>query len=848
MIKVNNKKAISNLSRKSLKANRQRNIVAVFAIAMTAVLFTAIFTIGGSLLASMQQATFRQVGTSAHAGFKFLTQEQYDTLCKDTKIKDISYNIIVGFGENEELKKTYTEIRWTEQKSAEWSFTMPTTGRLPEERLELATSTAVLDALGVPHELGQTVHLEFTANGKKYSQDFTLCGFWETDIVLGADEAYVSRDYCDEVAPVIHVPIYENPDADYSSYSGTINPSFWFATSWNIEGQVNKLMERCNFDPQYVNSGVNWAYASSKMDAESIILLASILIIVLLSGYLIIYNVFYISVSKDIRFYGLLKTIGTTGKQLKKIVRKQALYLCVFGIPLGLILGWLCGKLLIPLIMHSTVLGDEYVVSANPMIFIFAAVFSLFTVFISCIKPSRIAAKVSPIEAVRWTGVSGKIKKKERKSKKVTPMTMAIAGFIREKKKAAVVILSLTLSMVLLNGTYTIVKGFDMDKYLQESVVTDFLISDASLRNGFSQYQNISGVTDTVINEVKNLPGLESMGCIWMSESIHKFSDDDVNVNVNNIIDKNMDKMTLPYAEDSIRMIKEEHSMASHIYGVDEDLWDKIELYDGNKLDKAKFAEGDYVIVTSFGNDGSDRYYDIGDKVTIDFGDGKTKTYTVLDIGDIPYALGPQHSHYIDIYFTLPSSEYINNVGSTQPMTLGFDVDDENTASTEEWIKNYCENIESDLDYESKAIYVEQFKDNQNMFAAVGGVMSFILGLIGLLNFINAVVTSISSRRRELAMLQSVGMTGKQLTGMLIDEGIVYAVLILIFTVTVGSFLSYEIVKLITAQIWFFSYHFTLLPIAICTPFLILVSVIIPMISYRLMSKQSVVERLREAE
>lgn len=847
MIGVNNKKAISNLSNKSLKSNRQRNIVAVIAIAMTAVLFTALFTVGGSLLASIQRATMHQVGTSSHAGFKFLTQQQYDTLLKDPEIKDISYNIVVGFGENEELKKTYTEIRWTEPKAAEWSFSTPTTGRLPQERLEVATTTAVLDALGVPHELGETVHLEFSANGIKYSQDFILCGFWEADIAMKANEAFVSREYADEVAPVITIPLYENPDVEDSSYSGTINPSFWFSTSWDIEGQVEKLMERCGFDPQYVNEGVNWAYASSSMDAQSILLVAAILLIILMSGYLIIYNIFYISVSKDIRFYGLLKTLGTTGKQLKKIVRRQAIRLCLYGIPLGLILGWMCGKLLVPTIMENTALVDSFVVSAHPAIFVFAVLFSLLTVFISCIKPSRIAAKVSPVEAVKWTGVKDELKSQSRKSKKVTPISMALSGFRRDRRKTGTVVLSLALSMVLLNGTYTIINGFDMDKYLSKSVVTDFLISDASLRNVYADYQNIEGVTDTVIEQINQLPGLERSGCVWMKEYVHQISDEHYQ-NIKGVVDRNKDKLNLPYAEEALRKLGEDHSMASHIYGVDESLWDKVELYADGKLDKEKFASGDYVIVSAFRDDTNERYYDIGDKVTIDFGGGKSKTYTVLNIGDLPYALGPQHGHYIDVYFTLPASEYMNNMGKTQAMSVGFDIDDENTPYAEDWIKNYCENIETDLDYESKSIYVERFKSEQTMFAVVGGTISFILGLIGILNFINASVTSIISRRRELAMLQSTGMTGKQLKLMLIGEGFIYALLTLIFTVTAGSLISYGLVQLIAGQIWFFTYHFTVLPIIICIPFLVLISLLIPVLSYHSVSKQSIVERLREAE
>ncbi len=402
MITVRNKKAISNLSKKSLRADRRRNIVAVMAIALTCVLFTALFTIGGSMVKSMQQGTMRQVGTSAHAGFKELTQAQYDKLKADPEIKDISYNIYISNADNAGLKKVNTEIRFAEEKDAKWSFCEPTTGTLPKDRLDIATSTAVLDALGVPHKLGSSVPLEFTANGVHYSENFTLCGFWEVDKASPANEAYVSREYCDEVAPVLQKPLYESPNSgDPSFMAGGINPSIWFGTSWDIDGKVDALMQRCDFDPQYVNSGVNWAYASSSVDLQTIMLVSLVLLLILVSGYLIIYNIFYISVSRDIRFYGLLKTIGTTGRQIKRIVRRQALSLGLVGIPAGLILGWLCGKLLMPVVIESTNLKDFYAISSSPLIFVGAAIFTLLTVYISCIRPGRIAASVSPVEAVR---------------------------------------------------------------------------------------------------------------------------------------------------------------------------------------------------------------------------------------------------------------------------------------------------------------------------------------------------------------------------------------------------------------------------------------------------------------
>ena len=186
MFNVSSRKSLSLLSRRILKHNKARNRVAICAIILTAVLFTSVFSIGMSVIDSFQQSTMRQVGTKAHGGFKYLTEEQYRTVASDPKIKDISYNIFIAVAENPELAKVYTEIRYSEENAAEWSFCKPETGRLPESGREIAVSDSVLDALGVLCELGAEVPLEFTANGIKYSDIFTLCGFWHGESVISA--------------------------------------------------------------------------------------------------------------------------------------------------------------------------------------------------------------------------------------------------------------------------------------------------------------------------------------------------------------------------------------------------------------------------------------------------------------------------------------------------------------------------------------------------------------------------------------------------------------------------------------------------------------------------------------
>ena len=139
---------------------------------------------------------------------------------------------------------------------------------------------------------------------------------------------------------------------------------------------------------------MNWGYTASQaadgIDLEMVAAAAALLILIIMTGYLIIYNIFRISVSSDIRYYGLLKTVGVTPRQLRRIVRQQAMMLCAEGCPAGLVIGYLAGRVLMPVIMESTSLGTSCVeVSISPVIFS-----SICIVFhrdgISCHAPDRL--------------------------------------------------------------------------------------------------------------------------------------------------------------------------------------------------------------------------------------------------------------------------------------------------------------------------------------------------------------------------------------------------------------------------------------------------------------------------
>lgn len=148
----------------------------------------------------------------------------------------------------------------------------------------------------------------------------------------------------------------------------------------------------------------------------------------------------------------------------------------------------------------------------------------------------------------------------------------------------------------------------------------------------------------------------------------------------------------------------------------------------------------------------------------------------------------------------------------------------------------------------SKKTYQAEFEGFRSMFLTLGGALSLIIGLVGILNFLNAVLTGIITRKHEFAVLQAIGMTGKQLRHMLMLEGLYYALL----AMAVSTVLSVTLGPLIGAGcanvFWFFVYKFSVLPLAVLLPVFILLGLAIPLVTYRGTARQSIVERLRTDE
>lgn len=886
MIKVKNNKVITNLARRSFHSNHIRNFIAIFAIALTTMLFTTLFTITGTILHSYQQATFRQVGGDFHGSFKYLTKEQLDILSKDPLIASSGARIVLGMPVDVPFNKAHVEVSYMDSVCVKSSFCTPDVGSLPKEGTnELACDTRVLKLLGIEPKIGQQITLTYalglnTTTATSITDTFTLSGWWDYDLASYASHIIVPLSYANNT-----LASYEKIDENDATGTWTLN--VYFKNASNIEKNLNTILERSGYQSSdrntnnYIGIGVNWSYVgaqwSQNIDLGTFIAILLLLSLIIFTGYLIIYNIFQISVSNEIRFYGLLKTIGTTGKQIKKLIFLQAFLLSVFGIPIGLLLGYLCGNILAPVIM-ATLSYKNVFTTTNPLIFAGAIIFSLVTVFISCRKPGKMASKVSPIEAVRYTERTN-IKKIRRKNKEhLNLLQMAFANLSRNLSKTVLVIISLSLAVVLLQLTVLFTNGFDMEKYLQRSVVSDFIVANASYfqTNGF--FSQETALPEEAIKNLETQGIFTDSGRIYGSTSnIKEFVEKDWYYQLHGMFnDKDTVTQMLEGEDTKDGLVTDE----AQLYGMEPYPLDQLTVVEGDLsplYDSSQNAIAAVYHTDDYNAFESDSHWaKVGDEITLryvdtmEYYDPQTgevvKDITDADITSLPFrpstyrditytvaaCVTMRHSMSYRYYgmdaFVLNAQVFQRDTNTSGIMTFLYDTTKESNATMEAFLKDYTENIDPTLDYESKQSYMEEFKEFKNMFLLLGSVLSAIVGFVGILNFLNAILTSIMARQREFAMLQSIGMTGKQLNQMLVFEGLIYTAFVigssLILSLIMGPLLS----KVLESILWLFTYHFTLLPIIVVTPIFVFLGIVLPLVSYHFSSGHTIVERLRKWE
>lgn len=897
---VKNRSCIRRLSFKSLKAARKRNSIAILAIALTTLLFTSLFTVALSLNSSYQTYTFRQIGGYCHGTFKDVTEEQAEAIEAHSKVKAVGRRKVAGTITTGVFAKVPAELSYMDENCTKWSYAEPTTGHAPQSGNEIAMDTTALALLGIQPELGAQVTLTYSVTDKdqhlfEKTDTFILAGYWEYDDISPVHYLNISEDYEKLVEA-------EAVAAGAESFRTDLN--VMMVSSIDIRGQMEQVDMDLGYDWETRNEensvriGVNWGYTTEQlgqnMDASVLIAILAFLVLVIFTGYLIIYNIFQISVTGDIRFYGLLKTIGVTPRQLRRMIRLQSLFLCVIGLPLGLLAGYGVGAVLVPVVMAQTTYGASFsTLSTSPLIFIVSALFALVTVLLSCARPGRIAAKVSPVEAAKYTEAQTINPRKARKKRNAALQgarihQMAFANLGRNKLKTVLVVVSLSLSVVLLNLLVMFTNGFDMEKYLEHQSCADFIVSSTDYFRyviGSEEY-----ISEDVIAEIEANTAQTVSGCGyttsgispqgWMTEEAWMANASGYTSNEN--LEAALSKM--PHRDNLVAEYVQ-------IEGFDPALFDKLTLADGDLA--PLFDTDSHAIALALDADDygavniPDGYPALGDTLTITYvNDGwyiDTRTgeksdettpeeymqyyiseshdvdYTVCAYVSVPYSMSLRYGNW-GYSAVLPADRLEADSGTAAvPLFYLFDTPDEvSEAAAESYMASLTSGDTApaslasvdltSLMYESKATIRSEFSSFQQMFLLIGGLLCFIIGLVGILNFFNAILTGILTRKREFAMLQAVGMTGRQLKTMLIYEGMFYTLGSAFIALILSLLLNPLTANLLETMIWFFSARFTILPVLGALPVFALLGWFIPYIMYGQAAKQSVVERLRETE
>lgn len=865
MRKVKNNKWIRHLAAKSFQASKTRNRIAVLAIALTSMLFTSLFTIGMGAMESFQRETMRQVGGDSHGVIKNITREQYEKLkCDPLIVESADCIILADKIKNPEFLKRHVEAWYIpEYHYAHW-FIDIIEGRAPKEPDEILMDEVSLELLGLEPKAGQKVTLQMlikSSVGEVVDRTFTVTGVIKADSALNVGFAYMAKSYLTAYQEELQYTY----DKDFSD-TGAIKMDVNFANSMFIQEKLNQVITNAgyscvNTEPEYIESNANWAYVSDGASTDPLTMGAIIcgLFLIILTGYLIIYNIFQISVIRDIRFYGLIKTIGTTGKQIKRMIHFQAIRLCLFGIPLGLLTGFFIGKEIVPAVMAiSSFEGNDVVVSVNPWILIGATLFSLLTVWISTGKPARIAAKVSPVEAVRFSENNGKGRKKKKSTDGGKLWKMSLSNLGRSKSKTVFVILSLSLAVILLNSVYTISHSFDMDTYLKKFVSSDFLVGNAVYFGqdyylGAEEGIEEERLSDSFLEYCEQLDGVEEGGRLYGNMVDIGLRKDSWEIPSYTPVDENGNAGFyfgggfIPFNQTI------DGDYVTETYGMEEFFYKELEIYKGEtdlEIIKEKLETGKYVLAAVTTDDNNYVEEDSvllqpGDKVVLTYGEGKTREFEVLSLIKANYyGLSNRMRGFFSLY---TSADTFQEMASAQClMTYAFNAEDDKEASIAAALENYTTTEEPLMHYESKQYWVDSFSDMTDLFTLIGGVLTLVITMIGILNFINSILTGIVTRQQEFAMLQAIGMTRKQLNRMLTLEGIYYALATIGASLLLGSLVSVTALKALSQGLWFMKYHFTIVPMLFVYPALLLLGIVVPKGVLLLEKKKSVVERLRK--
>ena len=777
------------LAKKSLQSEKRRNLMVVIAVALAA--FLICFT--GIVSTSLTQMQRNQVVDTYEAVWMGVEENDIETLKGVPEFERVGGYYMLG----EELSEqgyhasyVYCDAQMMEIAKAQMNLLE---GRVPEKANEVVVSEYFLSTYGNNAKIGDTV----TLDTESFHGDYVVTGITDS----------VNEKEANTCAIILsNAALTEWNGFDPAGYRAYVH----FKNSDQLGEELmtsycREIAEEYQLPMPKMNSKY-FAYASKSFDFA---LMAGVIALVLIGGYIVIQSIFRISINDKIQSYGQLRTIGATPKQIKRIVKNEGRKLGSIGILIGTVLG-ICGGFLL---FSKGFNAVSYVATV-----ILTLISSWLMVSISIRKPVKIAAGISPIEAVRFTPAQKAIRSR-KKNIKLNPVSMGIANFKRDRKKTISIVASLSIGGILLMVVSSIVlvrspeqiarlyfPDSDYKIYLQD-LSEEMLVKGNPLNEELKQeVLSIDGVTDIIVAR----------------QSLYTSIKTDANQNsgiCDTLTDQNYAMVEAALTAGT--MPTDSHSIVIH---------DKIVAH----------------------------FEDMGVGSTVEFSsvDGKQSIPVTISgmfsASKMPVIFGHGRSHTDGSVFFAPKDLFCE----LHPEITTFDyswsiVSD---PKKDETVKAELKNIVAEhsnlaLDEIDTAIAAEK-SQNSVAFGSMQ-VLSWLVFLFGVINLINTTLSNQMSRKQENSVLRSIGLTQKQLCKMNICEGLCYAFFATLAILIVGLPISVVVSREMgsaTLHGKVVPYQFPVLEMGLFILVLFGMELILSVWTIRRQKKQSLIEQMRAIE
>lgn len=677
-------------------------------------------------------------------------------------------------------------------------------GKLPSKENEIVLDSGALKALGYKNkDLGEKIKISYDdyKNDKKIEKEFIISGILKTSEISEAGKYYYA----------IISESYMRNTRDMSQEDFNIYVKFNDKSNLSIEQAKEKLDKIANdIGLDTINTAVNENYINAlKPDMETIMGGVFVGLVIVLSSILVIYNIFYISIVTKVQEFGKLRAIGATKKQIKNIVFKEGFILAGIAIPIGIILGYVLANIIIKSFM------DIDVKSSRLPVILSVVVISFISVVLSLLKPMKVASKVSIVDAVRYTGNKISNKSKRKGYKNINLKRLSHANLERNKKRTYMTLASLILSGTIFITVLTALESFDAEKMAREHFPYDIEVrlsgyemnSDKNPKDNLNILQMDNPLSKDFFNQIKNMEGIKRI------ESARS-------------VKIGMEDYDVEFKYDLLQSINE-----NDVKSLNKNIID-------GKINLERLQTGDEIVITHV-DTAKEMGVKAGDKIRLTLYDGDKKIkkefkVQAIAMGVPSFGIGKD---FIDRTLKYDSTS-----------SLGIYTEEGKYQEIKDSIKKIAKNngfLETDF-IDSR---IESNKATISFIKIMGYTLTGIIGVIGFMNLVNTMITSIVTRKKELGMLQAIGLTNKQLVKMLNSEAMYYTSGMMIGSILFGGILGYiAVIFLKKTGLSYATYSLPIVPILLMIVCILIAQFITTYLIGRSFNKESLIDRVRYSE